>query len=394
MTRWCSPNFAVGASMLVQELRSDAAMAYRGGGLTSTGGAGDRISLCDVELPALAAPLHGPIGPALSAEQQLYFYSSDQWEAFIREYAVALCGRYVQVKRFGGAGDRGSDVAAFKSEQGLEGPWDCYQGKHYAAPLMPSDAWPEVLKVMISVINGHYVMPDHYFFMAPRGCGPSLTRLLSKPSDMRSKFLERLDDEKFVSALDDATVAKVRAQATATDFSLFASVELQDMLETHRMSPHHSTRFGVSLPTRPAPSDPPDTLQAVEVNYVEQLLEVYREQFTIPSLTLDEVEAKVETGPHFRRQRVAFYRAESLRMYARDSVPEGTFESLQEEIYSGVVDVADAHHARGRDRLDAVLGKADTLQLLHPLVVVSGVDDRRGICHQLANDDRLRWVTP
>ena len=41
---------------------------------------------------------------------------------------------------------------------------------------------------------------------------------------------------------------------------------------------------------------------------------------------------------HFRRQREAFYEAESLRVFARDSVPPGTFESLLDDIHDGVID--------------------------------------------------------
>ena len=36
---------------------------------------------------------------------------------------------------------------AQRIEGGLEGPWDCYQGKHYAKSLTLSDAAPEMLKV-------------------------------------------------------------------------------------------------------------------------------------------------------------------------------------------------------------------------------------------------------
>lgn len=342
----------------------------------------------------MAAPLHIPVGSPLSPDKQVYFYSSDEWENFVREYAAVLGDEYVQVKRFGGSGDKGADVAAFKSEHGLEGPWDCYQGKHYAKALMPSDAWPEILKVLVGVANADYVMPDHYYFMAPRGCGPTLSRKLSRPSELKAQFLEKLADSAFNSHLDPGTVAAVKTLASRLDFACFASVELADMLEVHRGSPYHATRFGTTLPNRGAPSDPPDTFEAGEVNYIDQLLEVYREQYSDPTYNANDVGVRVETGSHFRRQRIAFYRAESLRMYARDSVPPGTFEGLQDEIFSGVVDVADAKHDRGRDRLDAVLGKADSLQLSHPLVVVSGVDDRRGICHQLANENRLRWVSP
>jgi hypothetical protein len=41
---------------------------------------------------------------------------------------------------------------------------------------------------------------------------------------------------------------------------------------------------------------------------------------------------------HLDRAREDFYRAESLRVFSRATVPEGTFETLQDEVFSGVVD--------------------------------------------------------
>ena len=83
---------------------------------------------------------------------------------------------------------------------------------------------------------------------------------------------------------------------------------------------------------------------------------------------------------HFHRQREAFYHAESLRVFARDTVPPGTFESLQEDIYDGVVDTHDASHPDGYLQITA-----------NALISCTKPKDRDGICHQLANEDRLRW---
>ena len=98
-------------------------------------------------------------------------------------------------------------------------------------------------------------------------------------------------------------------------------------------------------------------------------------------------------GPHLQRQREAFYSAEALRLYARDSVPDGTYELLQGDVYTGVIDTAEADHASGMDRLRAVLTQSGQLDLgAHSLISVSRIEDRQGICHQLANADRLTWV--
>ncbi len=95
----------------------------------------------------------------------------------------------------------------------------------------------------------------------------------------------------------------------------------------------------------------------------------------------------------FRRQRERFYHAEALRNFARDTVPEGTFDDLQDEVYHGVVDVTDATHPNGYERMKATVAQASTVALTaNPLASVTKSQDRQGICHQLANEDRFKWV--
>jgi hypothetical protein len=287
------------------------------------------------------------------------------------------------------------DVAAFKTKHGFEGAWDCFQGKHYAKELAPSDAYPEMLKVFLGVLSKQYILPDKYAFLAPKGCGTTLDRLLSKPTDLRNKFLEELDNKKGCAAsLDDTVRERVRELAKATDFSVFQSVQLADALETHRRTPYFVVRFGGPLPARPPIAPPPDALAAHEKRYVAQLAEVYGEQSPGEPLQQEALSSHPTHGDHFKRQRISFYSAEALYMHARDSVPEGTFEALQDDVHSGVVEVAEAPHATGMDRLREVLTAATQVQLdgHTALLSVARMDDRKGICHQLANENRLTWV--
>lgn len=333
-------------------------------------------------------------GPPLLPQGRIQLFSSEEWEDFIREWATGLTAKYVQIKRFGGSGDKGADVAAFKSEHGLEGPWDCFQGKHYIKALAYSDASPEILKVFLAVLDGHYQMPDTYQFLAPRGCGTHLNRMLSSPTTLKKKFLGQIiAGEALVKGLSLDGLRAVRELAQETDFSMFRSVEILDALAVHSRTPYHAARFGTALEPRPAPGPPPEDIAHHETRYLEQLLAVYSElhpdqEFDVATLATDG-----RVGHHFQRQRTSFYKAESLRLYARDQVPPGTFEKLQDDIYSGVIDLAEADHPNGFARLGSVLSHVGQLDLnRHKLITVSDNDDRKGVCHQLANVDRLTWV--
>ncbi|BCN78911.1 ABC-three component system protein [Prescottella equi] len=358
----------------------------------------DSVLLGDLAQPSMPAPMTLAADP-VPPKQRIFFYSPDEWEEFILEWATGLKNDdqgnpYVQIKRLGGSGDGGIDIAAFKSSRQLEGPWDCFQGKHYAEALVYSDADKEILKVLRHVNAGDYVLPDRYLFLAPRGAATSLNRLLSTPSKLKAKFLENLKRGKaLVKGLTLEQIDELHALAAGIDFSMFQAVQLHEVLEVHRSTPFHAARFGIPVTQRTTPMEPPDVVAETEAQYVSELRRVYSEKDTVGIDDATVLSEHPTYGVHFQRQRVSFYKAESLRMDARDAVPDGTFEALQGDVYDGVIDVVESSHPSGLDRLSAVLTHATALSLgQHALVSITKPDDIKGICHQLANDSRLSWT--
>lgn len=334
-------------------------------------------------------------GPRLAPRKVIQTYDPDEWEVFIEEWATGLSPKYVTVQRFGGAGDRGVDVAGFKTSYGFEGAWDCFQGKHYDKSLNPAIAWPEMLKVfLLPVRNPMYTLPSSYSFIAPRGLGTALAHLVSTPTELRKKFLEQVISgvSKPFKGLDDSTRGAVYALASVTDFSLFGSIEVLALIDQHASTPYHAARFGGGLPNRPASPTPPSEVRPGEMVYVRKLVDAYQERYvTVDSIS--SAEAHHLAGKHFQRQRESFFRADALRSFARDSVPPHTFEGLQNELYDAVVETAETEHSDGLERLRQTLEQAVNAQLsANALIQVTEPADRRGICHQLANDDRLTWV--
>jgi hypothetical protein len=97
-------------------------------------------------VPTLTKVTHGPQIPS---HQQILLYSGAQWQSFVHEWTYfCLKPLYKQVQEFGGAEDRGIDVVGFTGDRQLQGVWDNYQCKHYDHPLHPTDAWPEVGKLL------------------------------------------------------------------------------------------------------------------------------------------------------------------------------------------------------------------------------------------------------
>ena len=65
--------------------------------------------------------------------------------------------------------------------QKLLGVWDNYQCKRFLnRPIYPSDAWPEIGKILWYSFKGDYRAPRRYYFVAPRGVGTTLAGYLGQ----------------------------------------------------------------------------------------------------------------------------------------------------------------------------------------------------------------------
>lgn len=353
-----------------------------------------------IELPParnhLATAAEFSSGPLVAPIVRVTTYDSDEWEAFVNEWAArCLDGVYKTVRRFSGGNDRGIDVAGFLDDDLLNGQWDCFQCKHYARPLSPGNAWPEIGKILWHSYNGHYRAPRHYRFVAPRNASTTLGLYLANATKLKQEF-KRAWNSSIANAITTAEEIRLEGEfaryVEEFDFSIFAEKPVLEIIEEHRQTPYFVHRFGGGLPSRPYPEAPPERIAPQENRYVQELLNAYSQHLGEPTFSLTELARNSRLTRHFRRQREAFYHAEGLRVFVRDKVEPGTFESLQDEVFAGVIDTCESHHADGLSRVIAVVQAAQSMQLnAHPLAPMTFTQDRHGICHQLANEDRLKW---
>ncbi len=343
-------------------------------------------------VPSSAKVLHGHLIPP---QQQILLYSADDWEEFILEWVHYQKTLYQKVMRLSGANDMGIDVAGFTDTAGLLGVWDNYQCKHYNDPLTPSTAIPEIGKALWHSYEGRFVLPRKYYFMAPHDCGISLKKLLLNAPALKTMLIDKWDEwcaDKITSTKTIPLDGKFRAHVEACNFSIFTCKTALEAIEDHSHTPYHAARFGGGLPDRPNSESPPAKPATMESRYLQQLFEAYGDYRQAAVTCLDDLQSRQDLVDHYHRQREYFYHAESLRNFARDTVPSGTFEELQDEVHAGVIEVEAAPHADGYVRVNAVTQAAALLPLTaNGLISVTRVQDKRGICHQLANTDRLIW---
>jgi ABC-3C protein len=322
-------------------------------------------------------------------------FSPKQWEEFIEEWASSLKTSYTTVARFSGAGDMGIDVAAFASAKKLAGPWDNFQCKHYTEPLAPSNVWIEIGKVVYFTFLNEYTIPRKYYFVAPKGLGTSLGRLLAQADRLKGGLIknwEKYCETELTSKLNIKLDGALLKHAEKFDYTIFDTISLVTLIEQHATTPFHAVRFGGGLPSRSENPVPPAVIQPNESRYVEQLFEVYSET-TGSSVTVQALSAFPTYEADFRRQRERFFSAEALRNFARDNVPDGTFEQLKQETFDGIIDTCELDHADSFTRLKETLAQAASLPInSSPLSSVLLARDKQGLCHHLANEDRLLWV--
>lgn len=337
-------------------------------------------------------------GPTIEPLTRVVVYDPSEWETFIDEWASScLKSKYVSVLRFSGSSDRGIDVAGFADDKHLAGVWDNYQCKHYGSSIAPATAWPEIGKILWHSFNGHYTPPRAYYFVAPKGTGTTLTQYLANTPTLKAALLKIWDKsvKNAITSTQSVTLqGNFATYVDAFDFSIFKPLSIREVIEQHRTSPYFVGRFGGGIPARPKVDTPPSDIADGESVYVGQLLAAYADHTKKDVPNHGALKAWKKLEDHFQRQRECFYHAESLRVFVRDKVEPGTFETLQDEVFHGVVDVSTGAHADGLARVDAVTAAAQTLALdAHPLGPSAFIRDRRGICHQLANEDRLKWTT-
>ncbi len=150
---------------------------------------------------------------------------------------------------------------------------------------------------------------------------------------------------------------------------------------------------------KPTQIDPPENLADHEMVYVSQLCAAYSDDAG-EKITREELPAHPEYNKHFQRQRKDYYRAESVRQASRDlfSAEEtDPFEDLKDETYSMIeetIEEVESEPALKKvKKVIDVAGKAPiNRSLLAHIPRWIGAEEKKGTCHMLVNEERIKWV--
>ena len=335
-------------------------------------------------------------GPNILPQKRIQIYDDREWEQFTEECTYSLKNKYKSVLRAGGAGDQGVDIAAFKTDQGFLGKWENYQCKHYDHALYPSDAILELGKLCYYTFINAYTIPENYYFVAPHGVGTALAKLIrGNHIEIKQLLVDNWDkcESKITIKHKVHLTGDFKVYVENFDFSIVKDISVLQLLDIHRETPFYHHRFGGGLPLRPVDEMPPEFFLETEATYIQKLLDAYSEFLEMDQCTLVDVDNNNSLKNHLRNARIQFYCAESLHKFSRDYLEVGEFERLQNTIYTGIENIILSEHKHGFERVKNTVQETFKIQIdSHPLKERLELADRGGICHQLANNNRLTWA--
>lgn len=343
-------------------------------------------------------------GVTVDPSLRLSTFSANEFENFVNQWVHEyLKSQYDSVELRRGAGDKGRDIVGWVDPSGtVPRQWDNYQCKHYASALAPTNIYVELGKLCYFTFRNDYTIPRKYFFVCNSGVGTSLADDIEAPVTLRSNLIAAWPTycETKISKKEKVLLeGAFRSYVEKFDFSIIGWVTPADLLEQHAKTRYHDLIFGTQLKKRGPIQAPPKKIVAKENRYVEQLFESYSDHQNELLTSTQDLKKKTEFSElvqHFEDSRRAFFSAESLSEFARDNLPkqEDYFADLTDRFLTGIKPTVRKTHSSGYERLLSAVETAHSLQLgdhvldgdVHPL-------DREGICHQLANANKVTWTT-
>ena len=321
----------------------------------------------------------------------------NEFEQFTLEWIYACkSSLYTSVVRIGGAGDKGRDVIGYYTDDTV----DYYQCKHYKAPLAPSNYYLEFGKLCYYTYKKEIKAPRNYYIVASNDVGHTLMELIEKPTQIAEEIIKNWDSyckngitKTETINLDDALIAYIKA----FDFSIVSTYPIAKIIDEHIHTVYGRIRFGGESVDIEEVTAPDDYFEKNEMKYITALLEAYSDATGVQIDTVEALKTYSKFFAHFGRQRKDYYSAETIRRFVRDTLTDGKqFDVLKTEIYDGIIDVHEKDYENGYKRLVADLAQAvqvnTSKSLLDSKLNCVGNSVRKGVCHMLVNDDKIRWV--
>ena len=182
------------------------------------------------------------------------------------------------------------------------------------------------------------------------------------------------------------------------DFTIVKSYPMAQVIDEYLDTIYGNIRFGGRKLNIPASISPTDVIETDEMPYISALLEAYSDELGVQISTIEGLKAYNTYFTNLNRQRKDYYSAETIRRFVRDTLTDSQqFDVLKDEVYDGIIDTHEQDYDSGYKRLMEDLKQAAIINtskcILDSKLHCIGVSERKGTCHMLVNDNRLKWVS-
>lgn len=338
------------------------------------------------------------LGAPVQPLKRLEGFSDRQFEIFTWEWLAGYKSKnYVQIQRVGAANDKGRDVIAWIDPQGTKNRrWDNYQCKHYGSKLTPSVICLELGKLCYYTYRKDYTIPEQYYFVSYKGIGDTLEKLFGDPQSLLDELVDNWDvrcKAKITKTTEIELDGDFLEYCREFPFDRIKSVPPETLLVEHSQTQFHAVVFGNIPKERPELIVPEYKDSEAARLYIIQLFEAFSAFLKSQVKSRDEIASHPYLGVVFDDSRVCYYSAESLQNFSRETLPsEDYYFDLMKQFFQGIVLVANNPAVSGIDRLQKVCEIAVGLQISHVLRPFMSPSDAKGICHQLVDSERIRWI--
>lgn len=322
-------------------------------------------------------------------------FSPLDFEIFICEWA-SFKGIYSDIHRIGQAGDKGRDVIAYLKNGGLH----YYQCKRYKEKLSPSEYWIEFGKLVYYSFKEEIDVPLKYYIIAANNLTTKLLEIVHNPDKINEELINNWNihcKNKIKKNTSISLTAEIKKYIEEFDFKIVETIDIDSIIRDYSDTPLFYFRFGGNnIPHRNEIMNPPKKINLhKEKVYLTQLLEVYSE-WKNTTFSFNNIKSNLDVYEDFIENRAYYYNAESLRRDLRDVyLGEDEFNLIKGEMYSGLNNYMKFNFSNSYEKLNSVLHEATKVDLTacpsQSILNFVHNDDKKGICHHLVNEKKMRW---
>lgn len=327
---------------------------------------------------------------------KVFMMDEDSFEDFTVEWLYGCrSSKYNKIVRIGGAGDKGRDAIGYNQD----GSCDYYQCKHYDSPLSPSVYDVEFGKLCYYTWNNEIKTPKKYYIVASHNIGSKLLKLIQDPKELKKELIETWDAhcKKNITDTQDIILSEeLKKYINEFDFSIVEYIPIEEIINEHIKTVYGKIRFGGQKISQPDKLNVPKNPTEQELPYISALLSAYSDADNKEYKSVKDIFENEKYQNHLNRQRESFYCAETLKRFVRDTcTSEEEYVYLENDIYEGIIDIHEMVYKNGYERLQSDLTQASknvSRSILEKNLNWLGPKEKKGICHELANDKKIKWV--